>query len=287
MRATAQWSRRISERFGPQTAHRAVVHLRHYAAEYLVVGQGQPLVLVPGLAGGHELLSPLVQRLARHFQVICFPLRGDHDPMFARQPHTLAELAADVADFQNTLLLERPALAGVSFGSAVALEFALRYPRKTGPLILHGLEPRFRDSLGGRIARLALEKFPLPHDNPFFNQFFRLLFARRESVGPLFDFVIKQCWKTDQGVMVSRLALLADFDVRARLKTVTAPTLVVSGQDDAIVPAAGQRRLAQSIPDSRFKLIPNAGHLCFLTRTNSFVRTITEFLTPLHSPAFA
>lgn len=279
MRLSAKWYRRLSERFGPKEARVGVVHLRHYTAKYLVVGDGEPLVLVPGLAGGYELLGRLVRVLAHQFKVICYQLRGEQDPLTARRPHGLVDLAEDLADVQDALLLERPTMVGISFGSAITLEFALRHPQKIGRLVLHGVESRFRNRLGGRIARLALEQFPLPHDNPFFNQFFRMLFARGESIDPLFDYVTAQCWSTDQSVIAQRLAMLADFDVRDRIAALTVPALVVAGQDDAIISAAAQQELAAAIPDGQFVSVAGSGHLCFLTRPKAFARAISEFLS--------
>jgi pimeloyl-ACP methyl ester carboxylesterase len=277
VRASAQWHRRLTERFAPKEPQRGVVHLRHYPCEYSVVGNGDPIVLVPGLAGGCKLVGRLMRALSDRFQVIAYELRGEHDPVAARRPHGLADLADDLAELQAALLLERPAVLGISFGSAIALEYALRHQNSTGALILHGLAARFCDSLGGRIAHMALTEFPMPHDNPFFNQFFRLLFARRETVGPLFDFVIAQCWSTEQSVMAHRLGLLADFDVRFRLSAVATPTLVVAGEEDSVVSPRRQRAVAESIPDARFVSLARAGHLCFLTRPNAFAHAVVEF----------
>jgi 3-oxoadipate enol-lactonase len=281
VRASAQWCRRLSERFATRHGRRGIAHLRNYRTEYLVAGDGEPVVLVPGLAGGYELLGRLARILARDFQVICFQLRGDEDPHVARRPHNLCDLADDLADLVDTLLLERPTVVGVSFGSAVTLECALRHPQKFGRLALHGVEARFRNRLGGHIARLALEEFPLPHDNPFFNQFFRMLFARREAIGPLFDYVTARCWSTDQHVIAQRLGMLADFDVRDRIRQLTVPTLIVAGQEDSIISAAAQEELAQSIPGGQFKPLAGAGHLCFLTRPNAFARAVSEFVAPV------
>jgi 3-oxoadipate enol-lactonase len=249
------------------------------------VGDGDHLVLVPGLAGGYELLGRLVRVLARHFQVICYQLRGEDDPLVARRPHGLSDLADDLADLQDALLLEQPTVVGISFGSAVSLECALRHHQKIGRLVLHGVEARFRNRLGSRIARLALEEFPLPHDNPFFNQFFRMLFARREPLGLLFEYVTAQCWSTDQSVIAERLAMLADFDVRDRLAELTVPALIVAGQEDAIISAASQQELAASIPRGQYAPLAGSGHLCFLTRPRAFARAVSEFLS--RSPVLA
>jgi pimeloyl-ACP methyl ester carboxylesterase len=261
-----------------------MVHLRHYACEYLVVGHGDPLILVPGLAGGFELLGPLLGALAGRFRVISYQLRGEHNPLLTRRPGSIADLASDLADLQSALLLERPTVMGVSFGSAIALQFALSRPGQTGGLVLHGLDTEFSGSLGGHIAQVALAACPLPADNPFLNQFFRLLFAPRESVGPLFDFVTTQCWSTDQSVMAHRLALLSDFDVRSQLGTLCTPTLVIAGEDDLVARPKRQRSLARGIPDARFVCLSRAGHLSFLTHAGALARVVRDFLQ-LGSPA--
>ncbi len=278
MRASAQWCRRLSQRFAARAVDRGVVHLSNYASEFVVVGDGAPLVLVPGLAGGIELLGRLISVLAERSRVFCFELRGERELVAGRVPASFADFADDLSEFIDAMLLERPAVAGVSFGSAIGLEFALRYPRQLNSLVLHGVEPHFRQSLGGQIARLALEEYPLPRDNAFFNQFFRLLFARREFVGPLFDFVVEQCWKTDQSVLAHRLRMLADFDVRGRLGEVRVPSLVVAGESDAIVSLAAQRELAKSIAGARFASIPASGHLCFLTRPRAFAEHVASLV---------
>lgn len=285
MRASAQWCRRLSERFAPREVRRGVVHLRNYASEFLVAGDGEPLVIVPGLAGGFELLGRLVRVLAEQFRVICFQLRGERAWPPAPAVTRLADMADDLADFEDALVLERPAVVGVSFGAAVALEFAIRHARRSGPLVLQGAPPCFRKSLGGQVARLALEQFPLPHDNPFFNQFFRMLFARREAVGRLFDFVVERCWRTDQSVIARRLRLLADFDVRDRASSIRVPTLVVAGADDSIVRPNEQQALAELIGDCRFASIGAAGHLCSLTRPRAFARHVSAFLGSLRPAA--
>ena len=86
-----------------------------------------------------------------------------------------------------------------------------------------------------------LERFPLPSDNRFVNQFFNLLYGAKPEPGPLIDFVVDRIWETDQSVMAQRLAQLELFDVSDRLWRIDVPTLIVAGARDAIVPAARQR----------------------------------------------
>jgi pimeloyl-ACP methyl ester carboxylesterase len=247
------------------------------------LGRGDPLVLVPGLAGSWKLLFPLAQMLAPHFDVILPGLRGDAFPWGDLESHPkpicgVGEYARDLAFLIDHLGLECPALMGVSFGGAIALEYAAEHPHRLGALILNGVEARFHRTIGSTIARHALERFPLPNDNPFINQFFHLLYGAKPEPGPLVDFVVDRIWETDQSVMAQRLAQLETFDVSDRLWTIDVPTMVLAGARDVIVPVSRQQVLAKEIAGARFTTIENGGHLAFLTHRAEFVRDVRRHL---------
>ena len=78
--------------------------------------------------------------------------------------------------------------------------------------------------------------------------------------------------------MAQRLAQLESFDVSDRLWTIDAPTLVLAGDRDVIVPVTRQRALAEEISGARFAAIEHAGHLAFLTHRAGFVRDVRRHL---------
>lgn len=190
------------------------VRLHHEWVDVVEAGQGEPIVLVPGLAGSWKLAAPLARALARKHRVYTCGMRGDRFPLRTSLPHDIGEHARDLRDLIDQLGLERPAVMGVSFGGAVALEFAVEYPTRLGALVVAGAEARFRASLGSTIARRVLERFPLPTDNGFVNQFFNLLHGGKPEPGPLADFVVERCWETDQSVLAQRIGALDSFEGR-------------------------------------------------------------------------
>lgn len=242
--------------------------------EVIRMGRGEPIVLVPGLAGGWRLLAPLARRLATTNEVILLGLRGDCGTLASPAYESISRYARDVADRIEQLRLERPTVCGVSFGGAVALELATENPGLVGALVLHGTEARFHSGLGALIARRVLERFPLPRDNRFVNQFFNLLYGGKPEPGPVMEFVVERCWQTDQAVMASRIRALESFDVSDRLWRIDVPTIVVAGMRDVIVPPARQRALADSIPGARFESIAGAGHIGFLTHGDELGRHV-------------
>lgn len=242
--------------------------------EVIRLGQGEPIVMVPGMAGGWKLLAPLARKLARSHEVILYGLRGDRGAQVGSRRESVADYASDLADVIHGLGLERPTIFGVSFGGAVALEMAVEHPSMVGALAVQGVEAAFRKNLGSQIALRVLEGYPLPHDNRFLNQFFNLLHAGKPEPGPLADFVVERCWSTDQGVLARRLRALEGFDVADRLWRVEAPTLVLGGTRDAIVPVARQRALAGSISGARFEALEGAGHIGFLTHKDEVAKQV-------------
>jgi pimeloyl-ACP methyl ester carboxylesterase len=253
--------------------------------EVIEMGQGDPIVLVPGLAGGWKLLAPLVHLLARDHRVITYNLRGDRFPTATARPRDLGDLAHDLGTLIEQLCLERPAVFGVSFGGAIALQLAVEQPQRLGALVVQGAESRFRTTLGATIARRVLERFPLPSDNRFVNQFFNLLHGGKPEPGPLVDFVVERCWETDQSVIAQRIALLETYDVTDRLWQIDVPTLILAGSRDVIVPPARQQALASAIPGASFELLDGAGHVGFLTHRTEVVRRVRKMLGTLkHSP---
>jgi pimeloyl-ACP methyl ester carboxylesterase len=251
--------------------------------DVLKLGRGRPLVLVPGLAGGWKLLWPLAQGLARHFEVHLCGLRGDRDPWIGLDggsgvPWDLNDYAHDLKELIDRLDLSAPAVMGVSFGGAVALQFAAEYPESLSALVVYGADSRFRTSLASTIARRVLERYALPSDSPFVNQFFHLLYGRKPEPGPVVDFVIERIWETGQGVMARRLAQLESFDISDRLWQIEAPTLVQAGERDVIVPPSRQRILADSIAGARFQAVEDAGHIGFLTHRADVVRGVRRHL---------
>lgn len=247
------------------------------------VGRGEPLVLAPGLAGGWRLLKPLIRRLSRHYEVFACGLRGDRGAggglgVSARSHADVAGHAADLATLIDRLGLERPSLMGVSFGGAVALELAIERPRAVGALIVQGMEERFRTTLGSKILGRVLDNYPLPVDSPFINQFLNLLYAKKPEPGPQTDFVVSRIWETPQAVIARRLARLEQFDVADRLWRIDAPTLILAGSGDVIIPASRQKQLARGISGARFESVAGAGHIGFVTHPEQIAAQVREHL---------
>jgi 3-oxoadipate enol-lactonase len=235
-------------------------------------------VLIPGLAGGIDLLAPLAQRLSADFRVIAYQLRGEDDPFAVRRRFGIRQLVEDLEEFLDQHGLEAPSIFGVSFGGIVALEFAIRCPGRLSRLIVQGVGARSERGLVQRLAGAVLSGFPLPDDNAFVNQFFKLLFGCRQPAESLFSFATRQCWRTDQGIMSHRFALVERFDVTERLAGIGVPSLILAGDRDLLVSPNSLRQLRQGITGHQFVGIKGCGHLACLSHSGAIAAAVRDFL---------
>lgn len=253
-------------------------HLTNYTVDYCEWGEGPPLVIIPGLAGGYELLGPLARILARDFRVISYQLRGEDNCFALRRPFDREDLVGDLAELLDCLCLENPTLMGVSFGGVLAMEFAARHPYRLKELIVQGAGSRFEQGLLQTVAGTVLSRFPLPSDNPFVNQFFNLLFGGATKKDALFDFVTRQIWQTDQSMMAHRFRLVETFDINPRLNRIRVPTLILAGDKDVLVSPRSLTELEEGIQDSQLKRLPRCGHLAFVTNPTLVADKVRRFL---------
>ncbi len=278
MKVSSAWLATSGAEFSAGIGRSGCAHLKHYTVDYREWGEGPPLVLVPGLAGGFELLGPLARLLATRYRVISYHLRGEDDCFALRRRFGLPDLVADLAEFLDWHCLERPALMGVSFGGILALEFAARFPHRLQKLVVQGVGAHFEGGLLQRVAGAVLSRYPLPANNPFINQFFNLLFGRRQPPGPLFEFVTNTCWQTDQSVMVHRFRLAEQYDMTGRLERVAIPSLVLAGDRDLLVSERSLEALVHGLPRGTLVRLPGCGHLAFVTRPRRVAEEVQRFL---------
>ena len=250
---------------------------------YEVSGDGEPLVLIPGFAAGAWIWSSHVAPLATKFRVVTFDPRGIGKSSFESEQLTMRLLADDTAALLNALGIEQAHILGVSFGGFVAQEFALAYPDATRTLSL------CCTSFGGpRHVAPSMETLTAVLSTDGFNTEARV----RRNLLPAFspNFVRDHPDEVEEVIKLrlanpvveeayrAQLKAGVGFDAESRVGAINTPTLVLSGDADAIVPVQNSRNLAEQIPGTRLRLVAGGSHLFFIEQSDEFIRIVFEFL---------
>ena len=246
-------------------------------------GQGEPLILVPGLGCGRWLWFRQLPSCAQMFRVIALDNRGSGRSDKPPGPYTIAQMADDVKGLLEALNIEKAHVLGISLGGFIAQEFALRYPQHLGKLIL------VSTSLGGQNLVLpdaeVLQFFAQigtgsPEEN--LEQGLQFVFTpeclakRPKEIEELRNWMRKE--RVPQAAYLAQLMAATGFDAETRASQIQAPTLIVAGARDRVVPAENARRLAAVIPSAKLIMLSDCGHLCPVERAEAFNQAVLEFL---------
>ena len=247
-----------------------------------VAGDGQPLLLIMGLGGNIEMWAPLERELHAHgFQTIAYDASGTgHSPPrpVPLRPHGLARQAAHLLD---ELGFPRVDVLGVSFGGGVAQELAVRNPHRVRRLVLASTACGLGGVPGTPIA-LGLLATPLRYYSPRFMQA-----TAHRMYGPVADpdgrlmhqqIHARRSRPPTLWGYASQLCAVAGWTSLPWLHRITAPTLVLTGGKDPIVPPINARILGARIPDATVHVIPDAGHLLLMDHAAECAELITPFL---------
>ena len=235
-------------------------------------GEGRAVVLVPGMNGTGELFYCQVPRLQRSFRVATYALRDDAESM--------EQLAADLAGVVNAVApAERRAIVvGESFGGAVALTFALRYPELVEALVIVNSFAHFSPQILLRLAIASLAILPWGA-MPLVRRLtaFRLhsRHTHRDEVRQFIRFTAH----ASRNGYVNRLRLLRRFDLRDRLHEIRPPALFLAAEQDHLVPAVAQARyMSERVPASAMRILEGHGHICLIAPDLDLEQILHEWL---------
>jgi 3-oxoadipate enol-lactonase len=242
--------------------------LKTYDPRVSLVGEGPPVVLVPGLDGTGLLFYAQVERLAQRHRVATFRLREDASNM-----ETL------VADLRLVVEQQRGpvTLIGESFGGALSLAFAIARPALVERLVIINSFPYFAPQARLRLGYHLLRATPwgvmriVRHLTAF------RMHSRQTHRNELRKFHELMRETTRQGYL-SRLSILRTYDVRSRLPELRVPTLLLASDCDHLVPAVEQATLMASlIPGATVRVLEGHGHVCLLAPDIDLARILAEW----------
>lgn len=249
---------------------------------YEVQGEGEPLLMIYGLAGRGRGFCYQIPSMAKHFQTITFDNRGVGETDKPDAAYTIPQMAADAAALLDSLGVESAHVFGVSMGGMIAQELALHHPHLVKKLALgcthsgvktctpspQWVTDIFKSLPGKPREQVVREAVPF-NFSPYSQQNRRELIEEflpvmRENLQPGYAFQLQ-------------INAIYGFDAYDRLERIHAPTLVLTGADDALIPPANSHSLRDRISNSRLIEFENAGHLFFVERAADVNAALQDF----------
>jgi len=238
-----------------------------------------PLLLVMGMGLSSRAWGNLPSRLSERFRVLVFDNRGTGRSGRAGWTYRMRDLADDAVAVLDAARVPRADVFGISMGGMIAQELAIRHPDRVRRLALgatfaswlRGRKPSLRTVLDLFLLVLQRQRVSAPLLG-------RLLVSRGfHAAHPTraLDWLAGgehaklRCAAAQVAAIVGHAAL-------HRLERIRAPTLVITGDEDRLVPPRNSEVLAAAIPDARLLVLRGAGHVFPLEREEETVQALTR-----------
>lgn len=261
-----------------------------------------PIICLHGITSSPPFwtlgMAPLVQEKYRWYSM---SLPGHYPAAFpANMPPealTADSLTATVAEATRQLVGEQPVLFyGHSTGGFLALAMAAKYPQQVAGVISVGgfARGQWRGILGrlqkwarGGALGQTLFRSSLQLTNStrgMYGTAVNLYAADRQALQAFphlkatLDLMYPYAQKLDPQAMQAYFSRMPDIDISAWLPQITAPVLVLTGDQDGIVHTTQARLIADTVPNAQLVMIPGAGHLPMCERAPFYNKTVTHWI---------
>jgi pimeloyl-ACP methyl ester carboxylesterase len=241
------------------------------------------VILLVGLGAKRQGWYRQMPAFGGHYRTIALDYRDVGDSDQATEPYTIVDLAEDAAGMMRALGVDRAHFVGISMGGFIALELAIRHPEIVEKLVLVVTSARGHTHVSPSHETMAM-MMPVPGEE--IGEAARRVCAGVSGPGFAerapneFDTfaAIARYRPMTEAAYFRQLSACRGHDVADRLDRIQAPTLVIHGDADPLVPLANGLHLARSISGANVIIYPGVGHIPEVERADQFNRDILAFL---------
>ena len=248
---------------------------------YEEAGSGDPIMFVPGLAGGAAVWSRQIPAFSERYRTIAHDHRGCGQSTYSMIDYSVDQMAADAIRLMDALKIERAHWVGHSTGGAMGQIVAQDYPDRLASLVLGatwpGQDVYFNRAFAARkgVLSTAGTREYARHSiltvlPPWY------ITQNADKISELEEYLAG----TDQPVeiMESRIDAICAFDRRSRMGDIKAPTLVIVAEDDMATPRYLSDQLEEGIAGAERVTLPTGGHFVIHILVDEYNRAVNDFL---------
>jgi len=239
---------------------------------------GVPLLLLHAIADSWHAFEPVLAHLPNSIHAFALTQRGHGDASRPAAGYRVHDFATDLAAFMDAIQLDAAVIAGGSSGGFVARRFTIDYPERTMGLVLMGSPARLADKPVLReLWDSTISKLTDPIDPGFVREFAASTLARPVPQA-FFETIVQENLRVPAFVWRATFEGLMADDAFGELHKIKVPTLIIWGDQDAILPLSDQEALAAAIPGSRLVLYPDAGHAFYWEEPDRVASDLVAFI---------
>ena len=245
-------------------------------------GNGFPLVLVPGFSADHSLWSTVTESLSDRYRVITFDNRGAGQSTVTNPPYSINQLANDVEQLCKYLNISSANFIGNSMGGMIVQYLLKSTDLLVNKAVICNSSPCFEVAYkyylqahlellrsNAQPKALTMSSIAWCFSNHFLSKddnFKKCIDLWTENTAPF----------TLQG-FTGQMAALNSFDSRDWLGKVKKECLIISGENDIVLPKSASEKIAELIPQSSYREIKQAGHLPHVEFPEMFTDIVVDF----------
>jgi pimeloyl-ACP methyl ester carboxylesterase len=241
---------------------------------YEIRGDGVPIVFIHGAIENLYVWRFQTEFFSDKYKVIAYDVRGQGKSDKPHGEYSIQIFANDLYALLQGLKIEKAIIAGYSSGGFVALQFALDHPEMVSKLVLIDTAAKFSDSIIMPFMMWLLSRI-LPYETNIRN----LINTQSNDRTPEErEAAFKMLTGTPKYVALKLQSANNKFDVRDKISKIKAPTLIIVGEKDTILPVEKSQFLNREIKGSKLVVIPNAKHTTIPYNAKEVNQAIEEFI---------
>jgi pimeloyl-ACP methyl ester carboxylesterase len=224
---------------------------------------GTPLILLHGYADSWHVFERVLRHIPNSIRTFALTQRGHGDASRPTSGYRTHDFASDLLAFMDVIHLDAAVIAGGSSGGFVARRFAIDYPHRTSGLVFIGSPLNLRDKpVVQEMWDSTISGLTDPIDPVFVREFVESTFTQPVPKAFL-ETLVQESLKVPARVWKATLEGLLEDDSSEELNKIKAPTLIVWGDQDTIVPRSDQETFNTAIPSSQLVVYLGAGHALY------------------------
>ena len=256
--------------------------------EYFGRGDREAIVLLNGLAMHTKAWYGFLPRLLPELDVVLYDYPGQGESSARDVPYFIDRIAGYLEKVLDEISLERVHLMGISYGGFVGLEFARQFQERLHTLTLSGIllshEQLFEmyQALSLRFYRsgpLAFELYThYMYEKIFSESFVRATGPQLETLRARFHERYKDSTHALIRLTEAQDPFFASLEERLpSYRAIRTPTLIMAGAEDRAIPPWVQQKLTSILPETRFELVPDCGHVVYIEKPELFFGNLLRF----------